>query len=335
MRAACRCSEAIRLAIQPSSAFGSPDDLVQRGVPIAARITAAFIEDIADAVDGKRTAKAIRAALRRVERDFDEDAFADAIGRELLMGLMLGALDSHLEGAEGQPIQAEAFSDRRLADDDEEAPPDEADPSPSWTGHPMEHAIRAFEKREIVSPATFKRMSGAAREQSFSISGATSREMLQTAKDELTRVIAEGGDLREFRKFVTERLEGAGWTPANASHVETIFRTNVQQAYSAGRWQQMSQPDVAALRPYLQIVTPNDGPPRQRPNHQAAHGLIFELSDPVFPASLPPWDFNCRCRARSMSARQVGDRTVTPGSWLADNDLPAPGFKGGGRLLSS
>jgi SPP1 gp7 family putative phage head morphogenesis protein len=329
MRRAGCCSAEIALAAQPSSTFGSPDDLVTRGVRATAPITAAFITDIANAVDGKRTAKAIRSALRRAAREFDDKRFATAAIREIQFGLMLGALDSHFEMEEGVPVGVETFTElheyvRRLADVD-----------PRFVDHPMAEALADFSSREIVTPELFKRMKVSAKRRSFSIAGAASEEMIATAHAELTRVIGAGADLRDFRDFVKDRLEGAGWTPQNASHVETIFRTNVQSAYNAGRYQQMSQPDVVAERPYWQVLTPNDGPPRQRPNHQAAHLRTFNADDPAFPEAFTPWDYNCRCRMRSLSRRQLGERDITPGSWLAANELPAAGFAGGARRLTA
>jgi uncharacterized protein with gpF-like domain len=91
----------------------------------------------------------------------------------------------------------------------------------------------------------------------------------------------------------------------------------------------MSQPDVLELRPFWQVLTPNDGPPRQRPNHQKAHLAVFRADDPVFPDAFTPWDYNCRCRMRSLSPRQAKDLTIRDGSFLTSLELPAPGFGGG------
>lgn len=317
------------LAEQPSTVFGSPDDLMKRGVPEVAKVMGAFAERIANAVDGKKSARAIKAALAGI-RNPGRAKLRAMIERELLTGLMLGALDSAFEGDEEVEIEVETFGAiqaevrriltvRRLL----------VDTDPRFTEHPMAQAVRVFESREVVTPDVFQQLSAAARQRAFTIANLADEELLRTARSELSNRIKEGADLARFRDFVAERLEGAGWTPANASHVETIFRNNVQAAYSGGRWRQMSQPDVADARPYLQILTANDGPPRQRPNHQATHGKIFRVDDPAFPASLPPWDHNCRCRVRSLSKRQLAGRRATDGSWLASQGLPAPGFGGG------
>ena len=317
------------LAEQPSTVFGSPDDLMKRGVPDVAKAMGSFAARIANAVDGKKTPRAIRSALAGI-RNPERGAVREALRRELLTGLMLGALDSAFEGDEEVEIEVETFSAlqaevRRLLTSRKLL----VDTDPKFVEHPMAEAIRVFESREVVTPEVFRELNSVARQRAFTIAGLADEELLATARAELSRRIKEGADLANFRDFVAERLEGAGWTPTNASHVETIFRNNVQAAYSGGRWRQMSQPDVADARPYLQVLTPNDGPPRQRPNHQATHGKIFRVDDPAFPAALPPWDHNCRCRIRSLSKRQLAGRRATNGSWLSSQGLPAPGFGGG------
>jgi len=308
-------------AEQPSTVFGSPDVLMKRGVTAAARAMKDFADRIARAVDGKASARTIREALSGIKNP-SRLKLREALRRELLMGLMLGALDSAYETEEGALIQVEAFGIRRatwkLIETD-----------PKFVEHPMSEAVRVFESRKIVTPRVFKRLDSLAKQRAFTIAGLADEELLRTARAELSARVRDGADLRTFRTFVTDRLESAGWTPANSSHVETIFRNNVQSAYAGGRWRQMTQEAVAEAFPYLQIVTVNDGPPRQRENHQATHLAVFRKDDPAFPGALPPWDHNCRCRFRSMSERQLGTRSVLEGSWLATQRLPAPGFGGG------
>lgn len=318
----------VRFAVQPASTFGSPSDLAERGAENGAVITGKFAADIVSALDGKETKKEITAALTRVARRFDDTGFAKIVHRETLTALMLGALDAHIEATDDVTVNVDSFSELharirvvRFADTE-----------PDFTDHPMGKAIEFFRKKRVVTPEAWKKLDAQARKRAFSVAGMTSEAMLEDVKSELTNRIADGADLRDFKRYARERLTSAGWTPANPSHVETIFRTNVQSAYSGGRYQQMTHPDVLALRPYWQVLTPNDGPPRQRPNHQAAHLRVFAADDPVFPDAWTPWDYNCRCRFRSLSPRQFesGGYTVTPGSWLAAHDLPAPGFTGGG-----
>lgn len=296
-----------------------------RGVAGAADVTEAFIDVVDQALAGKSNAKAITSALNSARARFDGRAFAEAVETELVMGLMLGALDAAFEVDEDVTIEPTAFSGRlclgaRFVEADRK-----------FASRPLEQAIRAFLKRDVVTRDVFDKMAVEAKRRAFTVAGMASTAMIDTVKSELANVIDAGSDLRDFREFARTRLEGAGWTPASPSHVETIFRTNVMEAYNGGRHRQMSQPTVVALRPYWQVLNPNDGPPRQRKTHQECYLKVFRADDPVFPGGIPPWDFNCRDRMRSLSQRQVdkGGLSVTDGSFLTQRNLPAPGFGGG------
>jgi SPP1 gp7 family putative phage head morphogenesis protein len=139
------------------------------------------------------------------------------------------------------------------------------------------------------------------------------------------RQVQEGADLRNFRAAVADRLESAGWTPSNPSHVDTVLRTNVQRMYSEGRARQMRQPAVLAERPYWQCLGIEDD--RQRETHSEVDHLVFDATDPIFETLFTPFDFNCRCRFRSLDEKRALAIGVSPGSAL--EVVRNPNFKCG------
>jgi SPP1 gp7 family putative phage head morphogenesis protein len=86
--------------------------------------------------------------------------------------------------------------------------------------------------------------------------------------------------------------------------LETIFRTNLQTAYAAGRWKAFQ--DNAADRPYVQYVAVMDS--RTRPAHAALNERVFKLTDPVLEVIAPPNGWGCRCRLRALSAADLRTR---------------------------
>lgn len=312
------CSHSTLLAGKaPATLNGSPEELIERGVAAGAVQTGKLAAAIVGAVQGKTTARAILAAAKAAARKFSLREYENIVERELLSGAMLGALDSDWEGAEGRPIEVEAFSDLW---------PDAillaATDSP-FASHPLQKALDVFSSRQVVTRPVFDTLLKAAKARAFTVAGASSDSMVATVQAELTAQVAKGAELRDFAKHAAARLESAGWTPVNPSHVETVFRTNVQNAYSDGRYAQVTDPDVMELRPYLQVLTVRDS--RTRPTHRKAHGLVFRTED-VDRDQLTPFGYNCRCRFRSMSARQVEGMTINDPSALATIGLPDPGF---------
>jgi SPP1 gp7 family putative phage head morphogenesis protein len=328
--ALARCAGGVNLAVerlraaQPASVHGTPDLLVERGTDALLAVTEDLADAIVRAVHGKSSARAIKAAIEGAARRFGTRKMAMPIRRELLHGAMLGVLDSRWEADEDTAIAIERFTDlhparRALAADT------------GFTKKPMADAIAAFLKKRAVTRETFDRMEASAQRQAFTVAGAASEEMVQAVKRELARQVEAGADLKDFGRHAAKRFEKAGWTPANGSHVETVFRTNVIGAYSQGRVRHMTQPEVLQLRPFWQWITCND-PPRVRPNHFAMHGVVLSAADPFWLEAYPPAAYNCRCRVRSLSIRQ-GAPSVQEGKNFR-RYVPDDGFTSGlGALL--
>jgi SPP1 gp7 family putative phage head morphogenesis protein len=309
----------ICLAAQPESVFGSPQVMVERGVDETAQQTAELAERIVAAVSGKTNRKAIEAAINGAAKRFDRSRIARPVRRELLHGCMLGALDAAFEAKEDTPVAVESFAAlhparRALAKFTDTR----------FAQRPLKEAIAAFLERKAVTRAEFDAMEVAAQRQAFTVANAATTEMVRTVKRELIRQVAVGADLADFGKHAAARFEAAGWMPANASHVETIFRTGVVNAYSGGRVRQMTQPEVLELRPFWQILGVTDG--RQRRTHRAAHGVVLRANDPFWERAAPPFGYNCRCRIRSLSLHQ-GAPKVQEGKSI--KGLPDPGFASG------
>lgn len=311
---------AILLAAQPSSVFGSPDVLVERGVEGLLTQTGALAGAIVKAVEGRSTSKGIESAINGAARRFGMIRLEEPIHREILHGQLLGALDAFYESETDRFVAPEAFTRSYrpillgLTDT-------------KFAARPLAEAIKAFLQKKAVTRDVFDMMEDQAKARAFTVANAASEEMVRTVKRELVRQLAIGADLSEFGKHAAARFESAGWTPANPSHVETVFRTNVLGAYNGGRVRQMMQPEVLEARPYWESVPVGDGPPRQRAAHR---NFVLRAKDPFWRTACCPYGYNCRCRLRSLSHKQGAGR-VQEGTSI--RGLPDPGFASGTGML--
>lgn len=313
--------EHICCAAQPSTVNGSPETLVEVGVEAGAHASGKWAAAIVAALEGRGTEFEIRAALGRVAAELDTDAFAADAEEAILRGAMLGALDSVWERENAEDVAPARFATQGEL---------------QFTHVPFEHAVELFEKRKVLPPAAFNALKDGAKRRAFTVAGLAKQELLDATHAELVRQLREsvhqdnrGANLRDFQRFAKERLEKAGWTPANPSHVETIFRTNAVSAYSAGRVVEMRQPKVLQALPYWQILTVKDA--RQRPTHRAADRIVLPADHPFWRMAYPPFGYNCRCRvcARSKAYLEANGLTVGP----PPQNLPDPGFESGIHTL--
>lgn len=306
--------------VQPSSANGSPEILVEKGVRDGARYTSRWADAMLEDADGDDPAKVYR-RLQRAADAIDLEPFARAFERQILRSLMLGGLDADHEMTNEVVIAPTKFERYTFA------PGGIAD----FTTTPFVEALRAFLGKKVVTRRTFDRMAAAAKKKAFTVAGLARRDMLTTAHAELASAIEAGDDLRNFSKALSARFDSAGWTRLNPSHVETVFRNGVMGAYSDGRKAQMTQPAVLAARPYWQILGVDDA--RTRPAHRKAHGKVLPASDPFFTRAGPPFGHNCRDRVVSRSAQDLKRLGLTPTIGAALQGLPDEGWDASGSLL--
>ncbi|EPB3939347.1 phage minor head protein, partial [Yersinia enterocolitica] len=99
-------------------------------------------------------------------------------------------------------------------------------------------------------------------------------------------------------------LEGKQLTPRR---LKTIFQTNMQSAYNAGRYEE--QLANAEFRPYLERVAVTDR--LTRPKHATLNGFTARYDDPVWQFMYPPDGWRCRCRVRSRSEADISRYSIT------------------------
>jgi SPP1 gp7 family putative phage head morphogenesis protein len=142
--------------------------------------------------------------------------------------------------------------------------------------------------------------------QAFTVAKAMKLDVLQTLRDTVGEALAEGQTQEQFARLLTPKLKALGWWGwqehidtstgeitrvklGSPWRLKTIYRTNLQSAYMAGRWK--AQAENADAQPYLQYVAVMDA--KTRPGHAALNGKVFRIDDPVWNRIYPPNGFNC------------------------------------------
>lgn len=199
---------------------------------------------------------------------------------------------------------------------------------------PFQEAIDFFRDKVVLTPQEFKRLGDEARTRAFTVARIAKLDVLHDIFDELTRALEDGLTQEEWRRNTNEMLERRGWRGLTPFRADNIFRTNIQTAYQVGRYQQMTDPDVIASRPYWQYDAVNDR--NTRPTHRAMDGRVYPADHPFWDTWFPPNGYRCRCGVISLSESQVRRQglkvqteipdMVEPPGQLARPLIPDPGF---------
>jgi SPP1 gp7 family putative phage head morphogenesis protein len=181
---------------------------------------------------------------------------------------------------------------------------------------PPREALRWFRRKGYAISSSWLDLAPEAHALAFTVARVALLDVLQELRRALDQAIAEGQTQRWFEQEVLGALQRLGWLPRATEpgitepwRLQTIFRTNLQSAYMAGRY--LQQREMAQERPYWQYVAVLDS--RTRPAHRALHGLVFRADDPFWNTHYPPNGFNCRCRVRALSERDVRGLKVSSG----------------------
>lgn len=159
----------------------------------------------------------------------------------------------------------------------------------------------------------------------FTVAKVAKADILQDIRSQVEKVLASGDTFETFKKNLTPTLQAKGWwgkkvvkLPAELGgretvqlgspwRLETIYRTNLQTAYMAGRYKQ--QWADRFIEPFWQFVSVLDS--KTRPAHAALNGKVFKATDPFWETHYPPLGFNCRCRVRGLSKADMDEQGLT------------------------
>jgi SPP1 gp7 family putative phage head morphogenesis protein len=183
-------------------------------------------------------------------------------------------------------------------------------------GLPPEDAINYFRSKGYAFSWNWYDVWQDAHAKAFTVAKAMKLDLLQDIRNAVDKALVNGTTLATFRDELEPILKAKGWWGKDADtgaqlgsphRLETIFRTNLQSAYMAGRYkQQMENVDD---RPYWQYIAVMDS--RTRPAHSALNGKVFRFDDVFWDTHFPPCGFRCRCRTRAYTAQQVKDKGLT------------------------
>ncbi|MEQ9863525.1 phage head morphogenesis protein [Pectobacterium aroidearum] len=185
-----------------------------------------------------------------------------------------------------------------------------------------EEAIRYFESKGYAIGFNWHDVEARTHATAFTVAGVLKQDVLADIRGGLDAALKNGETLEQFRRRLTPVLEQKGWLGKGLKadedgvlegkkltprRLKTIFETNMQAAYNAGRYEE--QLANAEFRPYLERVAVMDT--HTRPVHARLNGYTARIDDPVWRFMYPPDGHGCRCRVRARSQADIDRLKIT------------------------
>ena len=169
----------------------------------------------------------------------------------------------------------------------------------------------------------------AAHDRAFVVAGAMKADLLADLHGSVEKIMAEGKSIGWFRKEFAGIVGKHGWqgwkgegSPEGfAWRTRVIYQTNLATSYAAGRYAQLTDPELLTLRPYWRYKHA-DGVANPRLQHVAWNGLTLPHDHPFWQTHFPPNGWGCHCRVVAVSARhyakaQAAGLAEPPEGWNA------------------
>src|SRR3954462_2154161 len=178
----------------------------------------------------------------------------------------------------------------------------------------FDEAIAAIRRRVPMTEDVWSQLEQDELEYAFTVADVAQLDLVVDVYEAIARAVEDGTTLDDFKEAVGDRLEEAWGEEAEASRVETIFRTNVQGAYNSGRHEAAQA--VKADRPFWRYQAVLDN--RTSDTCEACDGTVLDADDPWFQTHYPPLHPNCRCIAVTLTERQAEREGISSGGPKVD-----------------
>lgn len=164
--------------------------------------------------------------------------------------------------------------------------------------------LQYLQEKLLMLPEDFDQLSDEARRRAFTVAGVADLDVMADVLEAVDSAVRNGESMEDFRERVGEKLESA-WGAEDPSRVETIFRTEVQGAYSAGRQYQNAQ--VRETHPYVRFDVVDDEATSDI--CEALIGVVVEADSDFAATHQPPLHPRCRTDLVAVTedeARELG-----------------------------
>lgn len=171
-------------------------------------------------------------------------------------------------------------------------------------------ALDWFRKRVPMTDTEWKQLSARAKKKAFTVAGVAQLDLVTDVYRALEKAIEKGEDLAAFKRRVREKL-AAAWGGDQPHRVDTIFRTNVQMAYSQGRRETLTSGPVARRYRYWKFSAVLDSRTSDICRPLGRLNIILPAGHPWWNTHTPPLHHACRSAILPVTFAEAKEAGIT------------------------
>jgi len=159
--------------------------------------------------------------------------------------------------------------------------------------------------------------------QAFALARSADVALTERIQKTIVKFLRKGVQVRNAEKVIADMGD------FTTAYAETVYRTNLSTAYSAGKFDQAARPEVAKVIGGFEFVTSRDSDVRRGrkedggENHAAAHGFLAATTDPIWDTTSPPAGYACRCSLRMVPRTELVQRGLVDASGQVTRLIPS------------
>lgn len=183
---------------------------------------------------------------------------------------------------------------------------------------PPKEAIEYFNQKGYAYSFDYRDVWQEQHQAAFTVAKVMTQDILVDIRKAVDQALIEGIPYEQFAKALTPALQDKGWWGkrplkdpltgetqevqlGSPRRLKVIYDTNLRTAHAEGQWQRIQ--DNKEAFPYLQYDGNNSKVPRLQ--HSGWDGLTLPVDHPFWLEHFPVKEYECKCRVRSLTARQV------------------------------
>lgn len=188
---------------------------------------------------------------------------------------------------------------------------------------PFQQQLDFFQRKVSVPTSGWRDLWQSDHAHGFMVAGANRLALVDDFRTTIEQLMRGGRTLADFqREFdqIVARHGWVGWTgegsaAGRAWRTRVIWETNLQQSYNAGRYAQLTHPDMLEARPYWEYRHNDLGISKMpRPQHKAWSGLVLRWDDPWWRSHFPQNGWGCKCGVRALGPADLRRRGLQVGT---------------------